>query len=233
VILKPSPDDVQGQYLDSLKAVGIDPRHHDIRFVEDDWESPTLHAVGVGWQVWMDGQEITQFTYFQLAGGLELSPVSAEITYGLERLAMDLQKVNDFKEIVWRDGVTYGQMHQTAEYELSRWTFEESDVATLLTCFGLYEAEASRSIEKGLVWPAFDLVLKCSHTFNLLHARGALGVAERASYIDRIRVLARGCANKYVAQREEMGFPLLKAAPAKRPKAKRAGGRRQAAGSRK
>jgi len=231
VILKPSPDDVQAQYLDSLKAIGIDSRHHDIRFVEDDWESPTLHAVGVGWQVWMDGQEITQFTYFQTAGGLELSPVSAEITYGLERLSMDLQKVDDFKKIVWCQGVTYGDMHRTSEYELSRWTFEEADVETLLDCFARFEAEAKRVIEKDLVWPAFDLVLKCSHTFNLLHARGALSVAERSNYIDRIRVLARACAQKYVEQREALGFPLLKAAAPKRPKAKGAGSRKQAVGS--
>jgi glycyl-tRNA synthetase alpha chain len=230
VILKPSPDDVQGQYLDSLRAIGIDPRHHDIRFVEDDWESPTLHAVGVGWQVWMDGQEITQFTYFQTAGGLELSPVSAEITYGLERLAMDLQKVNDFKQIIWCPGVTYGDMHRASEYELSRWSFEEANVEMLLDCFGQYEAEARRVIEQGLVWPAFDLVLKCSHTFNLLHARGALSVAERSNYIDRIRVLARACAGKYLEQREALGFPLLKAAPAKRPKSTRPRRRARAAG---
>jgi glycyl-tRNA synthetase alpha chain len=192
--------------------------------VEDDWESPTLHAVGVGWQVWMDGQEITQFTYFQTAGGRELSPVPAEITYGLERLAMDLQKVNDFKQITWAEGVTYGEMHTTSERELSQWTFEEANVEMLLASFAQYEAEAKRLIEKALVWPAFDMVLKCSHAFNLLHARGALSVAERNSYIDRIRVLARGCASAYVAQREAMGFPLLKPA-AEKSRAKATGGK--------
>jgi len=209
VILKPSPDEVQAIYLDSLRALGLDPRAHDIRFLEDDWESPTLGASGIGWQVWMDGQEITQFTYFQTAGGVELSPVSTELTYGLERLAMDIQRVNHFKDIQWSDGVTYGEIHAIAENQHSRYNFEVADVPALLRWFESFELEAGRLLDAELVAPAYDLVLKCSHTFNLLHARGALGVAERTSYIERVRRLARRCAQTYLAQREAAGFPLL------------------------
>ena len=210
VILKPSPDDIQELYLDSLKALGIDPLAHDIRFVEDDWESPTLGAWGLGWEVWLDGMEITQFTYFQQAGGIDLKPVSGEITYGLERITMYLQGVDNVYDLSWAPGVSYGDVHHRTEVEFSRYNFEEADTDMLFTLFDMYEAEAKRLMEKGLYLPAYDFCLKCSHTFNLLDARGAISVAERTRFIGRVRALARGSAEGYLKTREELGFPLLK-----------------------
>jgi glycyl-tRNA synthetase alpha chain len=209
VILKPSPSDVQEQYLDSLRVLGVDPLDHDIRFVEDDWESPTLGAAGLGWEVWLDGMEITQFTYFQLCGSVELHPISVELTYGLERIAMYLQGVENVYDLSWNGTVTYRQVHHRQEVEQSTYNFEVADVDMLLEFFGRYEAEASRAIEKDLVLPAYEYCLKCSHTFNLLDARGAISVTERTGYIGRIRNLARACARAYLEQRERMGYPLL------------------------
>ncbi|MBO8136703.1 MAG: glycine--tRNA ligase subunit alpha [Desulfotomaculum sp.] len=210
VILKPSPDDVIDVYLDSLRAIGINPSEHDIRFVEDNWESPTLGAWGLGWEVWLDGMEITQFTYFQQCGGIDCKPVSVEITYGLERLAMFIQGVDSVFDIEWVNDIKYGDVHHQGEVEHSTYNFEEADVDMLFKLFDMYEAEAVRVAEKGLVLPAYDYVLKCSHTFNLLDARGAISVTERTGYIARVRNLARICAQKYVEQREKLGFPLLK-----------------------
>jgi glycyl-tRNA synthetase alpha chain len=210
VLLKPSPLDVQDQYLQSLKALGIDPLAHDIRFVEDDWESPTLGASGLGWEVWLDGMEVTQFTYFQLAGSIELHPISVELTYGLERLAMYLQGVDNVYDLKWNDTVTYGQVHHQQEVEQSTYNFEIADVDMLFSMFTQYEAESKRIIAQSLVLPAYEYCLKCSHTFNLLDARGAISVTERTGYITRIRNLARACAEAYLKQREAMGFPLLK-----------------------
>ncbi|MBN2232874.1 MAG: glycine--tRNA ligase subunit alpha [Deltaproteobacteria bacterium] len=210
VILKPAPLEIQDLYLDSLKALGIDPLAHDIRFVEDDWESPTLGAWGLGWEVWLDGMEITQFTYFQQVGGFDLKPVSGEITYGIERIAMYLQGVDNVYDLKWNDSVAYGQVHHRGEVEWSRYNFEEADVKMLLKLFEMYEAEGLRLAEKGgMVLPLYDHCLKCSHTFNLLDARGAISVTERTSYIGRVRTLAKLAAEAYLAQREEMGFPLL------------------------
>ena len=209
VILKPSPMDVQQQYLQSLKVLGIDPLDHDIRFVEDDWESPTLGAAGLGWEVWLDGMEITQFTYFQLCGSIELNPISVELTYGLERIAMYLQGVDSVYDLQWNDTITYGDVHHQQEVEQSTYNFEAADVEMLLNLFNLYEAEANRAISADLVLPAYEYCLKCSHTFNLLDARGAISVTERTGYIARIRNLARVSAEAYVKQRETMGFPLL------------------------
>ncbi len=210
VILKPSPKNIQELYLGSLKALGLDPLDHDIRFVEDDWESPTLGAWGLGWEVWLDGMEITQFTYFQQAGGIDLHPVSVELTYGLERIAMYLQGVENVYDLQWTKGVTYGDVHHRGEVEHSIYNFEQADVDMLFRLFSMYEAESSRIAGLGLVLPAYDYCLKCSHTFNLLNARGAISVAERNSLIGRVRNLARLCAEGYLKQREEMGFPLLK-----------------------
>jgi glycyl-tRNA synthetase alpha chain len=209
VILKPSPSDIQEQYLDSLRALGVDPLEHDIRFVEDDWESPTLGAAGLGWEVWLDGMEITQFTYFQLCGSVELHPISVELTYGLERIAMYLQGVDNVYDLKWNDRITYRQVHHQQEVEQSTYNFEVADVDMLLEFFGRYEAEAGNSIKAGLVLPAYEYCLKCSHTFNLLDARGAISVTERTGYIGRIRNLARACARAYLDQREAMGYPLL------------------------
>lgn len=209
VIMKPSPDNIQDIYIDSLRALGIDPRNHDIRFVEDDWESPTLGAWGLGWEVWLDGMEITQFTYFQQVGGIDLHPVSVEITYGVERLAMYLQKIDNIFDIEWVDGITYGDVFHQNEVEYSRYNFEVADPALLFHLFDQYEAEARRILEAGLVVPAFDWVLKCSHVFNLLDARGAVSVTERTAYIGRVRALARQVALAYVKMREELGHPLL------------------------
>ncbi len=200
VILKPSPLDIQDIYLRSLEVLGIDPKEHDIRFVEDDWESPTLGAWGLGWEVWLDGMEITQFTYFQQAGGLDLHPVSVEITYGLERLAMYLQEIDNVYDIVWRNGVLYGDIHHRTEFEFSRYNFEEADIGMLLKLFDAYEAEALKLITKGLVLPAYEYCLKCSHTFNLLEARKAISVTERTHFIARVRNLAKAVAEKYVGQ---------------------------------
>jgi glycyl-tRNA synthetase alpha chain len=208
--LKPSPLDVQNIFLDSLKSFGIDPLDHDIRFVEDDWESPTLGAWGIGWEVWLDGMEITQFTYFQLAGSLELHPISVELTYGLERIAMYLQGIDNVYDLKWNEDLTYGEVGHRQEVEQSIYNFETADVPMLLSFFDRYEAEAIRSVEKGLVLPAYEYTLKCSHTFNLLDARGAVSVTERTAYIARVRNMARKCARAFVDQREEMGFPLIR-----------------------
>jgi len=209
VILKPSPFDVQELYLESLKVLGIDPLEHDIRFVEDDWESPTLGASGLGWEVWLDGMEITQFTYFQLAGSIELHPISVELTYGLERITMYLQGINNVYDLQWNEKVRYGHVHHQQEVEQSTYNFEKADVEMLLGFFSSYEGESHRLIADDLVLPAYEYCLKCSHTFNLLDARGAISVTERTGYIGRIRNLARGCAQAYLKQREAMGFPLM------------------------
>ncbi|SFF53613.1 glycyl-tRNA synthetase alpha chain [Halobacillus alkaliphilus] len=209
VIMKPSPDNIQELYLDSLRALGIDPSQHDIRFVEDNWENPTLGAAGLGWEVWLDGMEITQFTYFQQIGGLEARPVSAEITYGLERLASYIQDKENVFELEWTSGVTVGDIFMQPEYEHSIYTFEESDETMLFNLFSTYEKEAERIMEKGLVFPAYDYVLKCSHTFNLLDAKGVISVTERTGYISRVRNLARKIAKTYVEERERLGFPML------------------------
>ncbi|MCX8083941.1 MAG: glycine--tRNA ligase subunit alpha [Calditerrivibrio sp.] len=210
VILKPSPDDIQDLYLDSLRYLGIDPLEHDIRFVEDDWESPTLGAWGLGWEVWLDGMEITQFTYFQQAGGIDLKPVSGEITYGLERITMYLQGVESVFDLKWNENVTYGDVYHRNEVEFSRFNFEEADVEMNFKLFEMYEKECIRLIQKELVLPAYDFCLKCSHTFNLLDARNAISVTERTGYIARVRNLAKLCAEGYLKSREAMGFPLLK-----------------------
>jgi glycyl-tRNA synthetase alpha chain len=210
VIMKPSPLTIQDIYLDSLRSFGIDPLAHDIRFVEDDWESPTLGAWGLGWEVWLDGMEITQFTYFQQAGGIDLKPVSVEITYGIERIAMYLQGVENVYDLIWTDGIRYGDIHHQGEVEFSQYNFEEADVKMLLHLFEMYEGEAKKLLARGLVLPAYDYCLKCSHTFNLLEARGAISVTERMGFILRVRDLARGSADLYLRQREEMGFPLLR-----------------------
>lgn len=235
VVLKPSPDDVQEVYLASLRELGIIPREHDIRFLEDDWEAPTLGASGLGWQVFLDGQEITQFTYFQQMGGIESRPVSVEITYGVERITMFLQRKASVFEIEWAPGITYGEIRHQDEAEQSRYGFDEADVAMVRTWFEGSEAEAHRLLDKQLVLPAYDYVLKCSHLFNLLEARGAVGVAERTTLMARTRQLARRCAERYVARREELGFPLRErsfaAAPPQRQAARatRTAGRRKAA----
>ena len=210
VILKPSPLDVQRQYLQSLEVLGLDPLDHDIRFVEDDWESPTLGASGLGWEVWLDGMEITQFTYFQMAGSIELHPISVELTYGLERIAMYLQGVDNVYDLQWNADIKYGDVHHQQEVEQSTYNFEKADVAVLFDLFNKYESESMRQIEGGLVLPAYEYCLKCSHTFNLLDARGAISVTERTGYIARIRNLARMSAEAYLKQREAMGYPLLK-----------------------
>jgi glycyl-tRNA synthetase alpha chain len=208
VILKPSPPDVQQLYLASLKKLGIDPLEHDIRFVEDDWESPTLGASGLGWEVWLDGMEVTQFTYFQQAGSIELSPITVELTYGLERIAMYLQQVDNVYDLQWNKQVKYGDIHHQQEVEQSTYNFEVADVEMLLSLFNQYEGESQRAIDAGLVLPGYEYCLKCSHTFNLLDARGAISVTERTGYIGRIRNLARASAEAYLQQREQMGFPL-------------------------
>jgi len=212
VIMKPSPDNIQEIYLESLERLGIDPLHHDIRFVEDNWESPTLGAWGLGWEVWLDGMEVTQFTYFQQVGGLDAHPVAVEITYGLERLASYIQNKENVYELEWVDSITYGDVFHQNEYEQSKYTFEVSDVKMLFTLFNTYEEEAKRAMEAELVLPAYDYVLKCSHTFNLLDARGAISVTERTGYIMRVRNLARLVAKAYYDSRERLGFPLLKGA---------------------
>jgi glycyl-tRNA synthetase alpha chain len=210
VVVKPSPPDSQETYLRSLEAIGIDPGAHDIRFVEDDWESPTLGAWGLGWEVWLDGMEITQFTYFQQVGGIDLRPVSLELTYGLERIAMYLQGVDNVFDLKWSKGINYGDVHHTTEVEGSRYNFDLADAKMLMQHFTDYEAEGSRLLEAGLVGPAYEHCLKCSHTFNLLDARGAISVNERTGYIARVRSLAKRTAEAYYVQREELGFPLLR-----------------------
>ena len=208
VLIKPSPDNIQDIYLDSLRVLGIHPEDHDIRFVEDNWESPTLGAWGVGWEVWLDGMEVTQFTYFQQCGGIDCRPVSIEITYGLERLAMYLQNVDAIKKIQWNEKIQYGDIFWQGEIEQCTYNFEASNPEMLFNLFSLYEQEAKQLIERGLVLPSLEYVLKCSHSFNLLDARGVIAVTERTRYIGRIRNLAREVAHLYLAQRESLGFPL-------------------------
>ncbi|MGH7231566.1 MAG: glycine--tRNA ligase subunit alpha [Nitrospiraceae bacterium] len=210
VVLKPSPDNIQDLYLESLASLGINPKKHDVRFMQDDWESPTLGAWGLGWEVRLDGMEITQFTYFQEIGGIELNPITVEITYGTERIAMYLQQVNNVFDLQWTDAVTYGDIHHRTEVQFSRYNFEEADVAMLMATFQAFEAESKRLIGTGLTLPAYDYCIKTSHMFNLLDARGAISVAERTGYIARVRGLARACAESYLKEREELGYPLLK-----------------------
>ena len=210
VILKPSPDNAQDLYLNSLSAMGIDLDKHDVRFVEDNWESPTLGAAGVGWEVWLDGMEITQFTYFQQVGGIEVKPVVLEITYGLERIAMYLQNVDSVFDIKWNDTLKYGDIYLQNEIEQSKYNFEYSSAERLFKMFDLASEEALSCMEAGIVLPAYDWVLKCSHTFNLLDARGVISKDERINYIARVRTLASKVAELYVKQRENLGFPLIK-----------------------
>ncbi len=212
VLMKPSPPSIQEMYLESLYRLGIDPLLHDIRFVEDNWESPTVGAWGLGWEVWLDGMEITQFTYFQQVGGLELAPVSVELTYGIERIAMYLQDKDSIFDLIWVDGVTYGEVKHQDEVEFSRFNFEEADIPFHQMLFTTYESECKRLVELGLVLPAYDYCMKCSHTFNLLDARGAISVTERQKYIFRVRSLAKAIAEAYVASREALGFPMLRKA---------------------
>jgi glycyl-tRNA synthetase alpha chain len=209
VILKPSPLDVQDLYLDSLRAIGLDLRAHDIRFEEDNWESPTLGAWGVGWQVLLDGMEITQFTYFQQAGGIDLEPIAAEITYGIERLTMFINRLDSVYDIDWAKGYTYGPVRQQEEREFSRYWFEVADVELYWKLFSSFEEEAKRCLAEGLVLPAYDYTLKCSHAFNTLDARGAISVTERVGVIKRVRTLAVQCARGYLEARRELGYPLL------------------------
>lgn len=210
VILKPSPDQVIDLYLNSLKDLGINPDEHDIRLVEDNWESPTLGAWGLGWEIWLDGMEVTQFTYFQQCGGFDCYPVCAEITYGLERIAMFIQNKESLFDIEWVDGITYADVHHQTEVDYSHYNFEQADVSTLMTMFSLCEKEAFRVADRQLVQPAYDYVLKCSHLFNLLDARGAISVTERTGYIGKVRNLARRVAVEYLEQRKRLGYPLLK-----------------------
>lgn len=210
VILKPAPKDSQDLYLDSLKYLGIDSNKHDIRFVEDDWESPTLGAWGLGWEVWLDSLEITQFTYFQQCGGIDLEKVSCEITYGLERIAMFLQGKDSMFDIMWNKKETYGDVHLQGEKEFSRFNFEEANIGLIRRHFEEYEAEAEKLLESDLTLPAYDYCLKASHAFNLLDARGAISATERPRYIGRVRKIAKKCAEGYLNIRKELGFPLLK-----------------------
>ncbi|MBI4204323.1 MAG: glycine--tRNA ligase subunit alpha [Betaproteobacteria bacterium] len=209
VVMKPSPPGLQDLYLGSLSALGIDPKANDIRFVEDDWESPTLGAWGLGWEVWLNGMEVTQFTYFQQVGGLDCKPVLGELTYGLERLAMYLQGRENVFDLTWVDGVNYRDVYHQNEVEQSRYNFEVANIEMLFQHFVQFEAEAKRLVEAELVLPAYEMVMKCSHTFNLLDARGAISVTERATYIGRVRALARLIAQAYYDSREKLGFPML------------------------
>ena len=212
VVLKPSPANIQDLYLESLGGLGIDPRVHDIRFVEDDWESPTLGAWGLGWEVWLDGMEVTQFTYFQEVGSLTCKPVLGEITYGLERLALYLQGKESVFDLVWTPGVSYGDVYHQNEVEQSRYNFELANVELLFDLFKNFEQEAKRLVEAQCVLPAYEMVMKCSHAFNLLDARGAISVTERAAYIGRVRALSRAVAQAYYESRERLGFPMAKGA---------------------
>jgi glycyl-tRNA synthetase alpha chain len=217
VILKPSPLDIQDLYVESLRHIGTKPEEHDVRFIEDDWESPTLGAWGLGWQVWLDGLEISQFTYFQQVGSIECRPVSGELTYGLERIAMYLQDKDNIYDVMWAPGIRYGEIAKHAEWEWSTYNFEQADVPAHFAAFDHYEKEAKRLLAlsdeplKKLVLPAYDFVTKAAHQFNVLDARGAIGVTERARFIGRVRGLSKAVAEAYLAQREAMGFPLLKA----------------------
>ncbi len=210
VVLKPSPENVQEIYFKSLERLGILRNEHDIRFIEGDWEAPTLGAWGLGWEIWLDGLEITQFTYFQQAGGLDLDIIPVEITYGLERLGMVIQDVDNVFDLKWGKNITYRDIRHQAEVEQSKYNFKEADISMLFNLFNIYEKEARRLIEMELSLPAYDYILKCSHTFNLLDARGAISVTERTGYISRVRNIARLCAKEYVKQREKLGFPLIK-----------------------
>ena len=210
VVMKPAPIDIQEIYLDSLRVLGINPLEHDIRFVEDNWENPSLGCAGLGWEVWIDGMEITQFTYFQQVGGLKCDPVTSELTYGLERLAMYILDVDNVYDLEWAPGVKYGEIFQQPEFEQTTYAFDESNTEMLFAQFDAYEAEAMHNIEKELVHPAYDYILKCSHAFNLLDARGVISVSDRAGYLARIRKMARAVATSFVNKREALGFPLLK-----------------------
>jgi glycyl-tRNA synthetase alpha chain len=217
VVLKPSPENILDLYLGSLSALGLDLQQNDIRFVEDDWENPTLGAWGLGWEVWLNGMEITQFTYFQQVGGLDCKPVLGEITYGIERLAMYLQSCENVYDLKWTDHITYGDVYHQNEVEQSTYNFEYSDASWLFDQFQNYETQAKRLIEIPLALPAYEMVLKAAHTFNLLDARGAISVTERATYIARIRNLSKAVAQAYFASREQLGFPMLKISPQKVP----------------
>ena len=210
VVMKPSHENIQELYLGSLEALGINPLEHDIRFVEDNWENPSLGCAGLGWEVWLDGMEVTQFTYFQQVGGLECHPVTSEITYGLERLASYIQEVESVYDLVWTGDVKYGDIFTQPEYEHSKYAFEESNAELLMQLFTDFEKEATVLMEKGLVHPAYDYVLKCSHAFNLMDARGIISATDRAGFLGRIRKMARTIAKTFVAEREALGFPLLK-----------------------
>lgn len=210
VLIKPSPEDIQDMYLKSLEVIGIDPLKHDIRFVEDNWEAPTLGAWGLGWEVWLDGMEVTQFTYFQQVGSINCELESAELTYGLERIAMYLQDVDNIFDIQWNENLTYGDVFAQAELEHSIYSFEKADINTLKELFEMYEEEAGRNIKEGLAMPSYDYVLKCSHVFNILDARGAISVNERTHYIARVRSLAREVAKTYLNKRKDMDYPLIK-----------------------
>ncbi len=210
VVLKPSPLEIIDLYIGSLEALGIDPKVHDIRFVEDDWENPTLGAWGLGWEVWLNGMEVTQFTYFQQVGGIDCRPITGEITYGIERLAMVLQGAENVFDLVWTPGVTYRDVYHQNEVEQSAYNFEHSNAKMLLEHFSHYEAEAKRLTQAQLALPAYEMVLKAAHTFNLLDARGAISVTERAAYIGRIRNLAKAVAQSYYESRERLGFPMCR-----------------------
>jgi glycyl-tRNA synthetase alpha chain len=210
VILKPSPDNVEELYLASLEALGINPLDHDIRFVEDNWEAPTLGAWGLGWEIWLDGMEVTQFTYFQQVGGIECQPVSAELTYGIERIASYLQDVEDVFDLEYTQGVSYASIFRQPEFEHSKYTFEVADTELMIRWFNDYEQEAGRALAENLVFPAYDYVLKCSHTFNQLDAAGAISVSARASYIGRVRTLAQKIAKLFLSERCKLAFPLMK-----------------------
>lgn len=209
VLIKPAPFDIQEQYLNSISTMGIDFSEHDVRFVHDDWESPTLGATGLGWEVWLDGMEITQFTYFQQVGGIELDPIPVELTYGLERIAMFIQQKENVFDVMWNEELTYGDIRQREEYEFSRYNFEVADIKRHIMLFDEFEKETFNILENGLVLPAYDMVIKCSHIFNIIDARGAISVTERAYYIQRVRNLAKAVAKAYVESREKLGFPLL------------------------
>ncbi|MEB3313794.1 MAG: glycine--tRNA ligase subunit alpha [Cyanobacteriota bacterium] len=217
VLIKPSPSDIQETYLESLRSLGIKPEDHDIRFVEDNWEDAAVGAWGVGWEVWLDGMEITQFTYFQQCGGIDCRPVSIELTYGLERLTMYLQEVDAIAKIAWNDHLTYGDIYSQAEVENSTYNFEASSPERLFKLFEIYREEAAHLMDRALVLPSYDYVLKCSHTFNLLDARGVISVTERTRYLRQVRGLARRVAQLYLEQRQTLGFPLLQQSIADNP----------------
>lgn len=213
VVVKPAPDDSQNIYLNSLRSLGIDLVKHDVRFVEDDWESPTLGATGLGWEVWLDGMEVTQFTYFQQVGGIELEPITLELTYGLERIAMFIQEKESVFDLEWVKGYTYGDIHKQDEIQFSAYNFKVADTAMFFQLFDMYEKECRKLLKEDLVLPAYDYVLKCSHAFNMLDARGVIGVTQRTGYIGKVRNLARCCAESYVRLREILHWPLLKDNP--------------------